>query len=98
MKIFKTLIEGKNCCANIDGSIRRLGFFTTRTACGIDPAQAEETIRQQLDQELRSKILNSPDNPPESNFGKFIEIDSESASSIPKSGCTWYPQDSPDQI
>ncbi|THJ17247.1 MAG: hypothetical protein CAF42_002375 [Nitrospira sp. CG24B] len=97
MKIFKTLIEGKNCYTNIDGSIRRLGFFTTRIACGIDPTQAEEKIRQQLDQELRSKILNNPDDPPEINFGKFIEIDSANAQSIALTGCTWYPQDSSDQ-
>jgi hypothetical protein len=93
MKIFKTLIEGKNCRANVDGSIRRLGFFTTRTACGINQRQAEETIRRQLDQELHSKILNSQDDPPEIIFGKFIEIDSESANDIPTAGCTWYPQD-----
>jgi hypothetical protein len=93
MKTFKTLIEGKNCCANVDGSIRRLGFFTTRTACGINPRQAEDTIRNQLDQELRSKILNSQDDPPEIIFGKLIEIDSESAKDIPTAGCTWYLQD-----
>ena len=92
MKFFKTLIEGKNCRVNIDGSIQRLGFFTTRIACGIDPTQAEQTIRQQLAQELRSTILNTPDDPPEITFGKFTEMDSESVHGIPRAGCTWYPQ------
>jgi len=93
MKILKTLIEGRNCLVNIDGTIQRLGFFTIRTASGLDSTEAEEAIRRKLEQELRSKILNHKDDPPEIIFGEFIEIDTESASSIPETGCTWYPED-----
>ena len=95
MKIFKTLIEGKNCWANFDGTTRRLGFFTTRVAYGLDVTQAEKTIRQKLDGELHSLLLNNQDDPPEIIVGKLTEIDSETASGIPDSGCTWYPEDSP---
>ena len=93
MKIFKTLIEGKNCLVNVEGTTRRLGFFTARTVYGLDPTQAEKAIRRKLEDELRSKILNNQDDPPEIIFGEFIEIDSETANHIPKAGCTWYPED-----
>jgi len=92
MKIFKTLIEGKNCWANFDGTTRQLGFFTTRTAHGLDAVQAEKAIRQKLNQELDSVLLNSQNDPPEIIVSKLIEIDSETASGIPDAGCTWYPE------
>lgn len=93
MKIFKTLTEGQNCLVNVDGTIRRFDFFTTRAVCGLDPIQAEAAIRLELEEELSSKLLNSSGDFPEIVFGDSIEIDAETASHIPKSGCTWYPQD-----
>lgn len=93
MKILKTLVEGKNCLVNVDGTIQRLGFFTTRTASGLDSTYAEDAIRRKLEQELCSKILNDQDDPPEIIFGQFIEIDTETAKSIPETGCTWYSED-----
>jgi hypothetical protein len=56
MKIYKTLIEGKHCWANLDGTTKRLGFFTTRVARGLDATQAEEVIRQKLDEDLNSLL------------------------------------------
>lgn len=93
MKIFKTLIEGQNFLVKVEGAVQRLGFFTTRAVHGLNPTQAEVVIRQELKDELCSKVLNSQDDPPKIVFGEFIEIDAETASLIPKSGCTWYPQD-----
>ena len=93
MKIYRALAEGKNCWVDVDGTIRRLGFFTTRASRGLDSTQAEEPIRRKLEDELRSKILNDQDDPPEIIFGELIEIDTETARSIPESGCTWYPED-----
>jgi hypothetical protein len=93
MKIFKVLLEGKNCQVNVEGTTQRLGFFTARTVYGLDSTQAEEAIRRKLEDELRSKILNNKDDPPKIIFDEFIEIDSETANHIPKAGCTWYPED-----
>ena len=95
MKIYKTLIEGKNCWANFDGTTRRLGFFTTRVARGLDATQAEKVIRRKLDEGLHSLLLNSQDDPPEIIVNELTEIDSETANGIPTAGCTWYPEDSP---
>lgn len=71
--------------AKVDGTIQELGFFTTRAACGHGPTQAEEAIRRKLAEELRLKLLNSQDDPPEIVFGEFTEIDSKTARSIPQS-------------
>ena len=95
MKIYKALIEGKNFWANLDGTTRRLGFFTTRVARGLDATQAEEVIRQKLDEDLNSLLQNNEDDPPEIIVSELTEIDSETASSIPNAGCTWYPEDLP---
>ena len=95
MKIYKTLIEGKNCWANLDGTTRRLGFFTTRVARGLDATQAEGLIRQKLYEDLNSLLQNNNDDPPEIILSELIEIDSETANSIPNAGCTWFPEDVP---
>lgn len=95
MKIYKALIEGKNCWANLDGTTRRLGFFTARVARGLDANQAEGVIRQKLDEDLYSLLQNNEDDPPEIIVSELTEIDSETASSIPNAGCTWYPEDIP---
>lgn len=93
MKIFKTLIEGKNCWAYFDGTRQRLGFFTMRVAYGLDVTQAEKVIRQKLDEELHSLLLNNQGDPPKIIVGELTEIDSETARSIPDAGHTWYTED-----
>jgi hypothetical protein len=95
MKISKTLIEGKNCWANFDGTTRRLGFFTTRVARGRDAAQAEKVMRRKLDEDLHSLLLNNQGDLPEIIVNELTEIDLQTASSIPNAGCTWYPEDLP---
>ncbi len=95
MKTYKALIEGRNCWANLDGTCRRLGFFTTRVAHGIDAAQATTVIQRKLDEELRSILLNEREDTPEIIIGELNEIDEETAREIPDAGCTWYPDEHP---
>ena len=95
MKIYKALIEGRNCWANLDGTCKRLGFFTTRVARGIDAAQATVAIQRKLAEELRSILLNEKEDTPEYIIGELSEIDEESAREIPDAGCTWYPDEDP---
>lgn len=93
MKIYKAIVEGRNCWANLDGTCKRLGFVTTRVAQGTDPAQAASTIERNLIEELRSILLNKPEDVPEITTGELCEIDEDTARGIPRTGCTWYPDD-----
>jgi len=95
MKIFKVLIEGRNCWANLDGTCRRLGFVAIRAAKGIDRDRATAVAVQELKEELRSILLNKPEDIPEFTIGEISEIDKETAREIPSTGCTWYPDDCP---
>src|SRR5688572_29969017 len=95
MKIYKTLIEGKNCWASFDRKTRRLGFFTTRVAHGYNATQAEKIIRQKLNEDLHSLLLNKQDDPLKIIVNELAEIDQETASGILNAGCTWYPEDFP---
>jgi hypothetical protein len=95
MKIYKALVEGKNCWANLDGTCRRLGFFTARVAKGADSAQAAAAIKRKLTEELGSILLNKPEDVPEITMGELCEIDEETAREVPGTGCTWYPDEYP---
>lgn len=93
MKIYKAIVEGRNCWANFDGTHRRLGFVTTRVGKGNDAIQASAAIQQRLVEELRSILLNEKEDIPEITMGELSEIDEKTAREIPNSGCTWYPDD-----
>jgi hypothetical protein len=93
MKIYKTLIEGKNCWADFDGTPNRLGFFTTRVVKALDANQAKEVILQELSIELQPRLLNDPLDPPEITVNEVSEIDRSTAATIANAGFTWYPEE-----
>jgi hypothetical protein len=95
MKIYKTLIEGKNCWANFDRKTRRLGFFTARVAHGHNATQAEKIIRQKLNEDLHSLLLNKQDDPPKIIVNELAEIDQETASGILNAGAPGTQKTSP---
>ena len=95
VKFYKTLIEGRNCWANLDGTCRRLGFVTIRAASGANVNQAATAIQRKLTDDLRLILLNEKEDAPEITIGELEEIDEETARVIPSAGCTWYPDEHP---
>lgn len=67
--------------------------MTIRAATGINADQAAADIEQRLKEELRSILLNKPEDIPEFSIGEISEIDEATAREIPRAGCTWYPDD-----
>ncbi len=65
VKVYKTLIEGRNCWANLDGTCRRLGFVTIRAAFGADVNQAAMAIQRKLTDDQRLILLNEKEDAPE---------------------------------
>lgn len=57
--------------------------------------QAAADIEQKLKEELRSILLNKPEDVPAFSIGEIFEIDEETAREIPRAGCTWYPDEYP---
>lgn len=97
MAIYKATIDGRNCWANLDGTRKRLGFVTIRAGKGTDAIEAVGEIERKIREELRSILLNKPEDAPEITVGEICEIDEPSAREIPDAGCTWYPDESPSQ-
>ena len=95
MKFYKTLIKGRNCWANLDGTCRWLGFVTIRAAPGANENQAATAIQRKLADDLRLVLLNEKEDAPEITIGEFEEIDKETARGIPGTGYTWYPDKHP---
>jgi len=93
MNSYKAIIEGKNCWANIDGTARKLGFFTTRVVHALNATQATEVFLRELAEELKSRLLNDGLDPPEIVVNEIVEIDLTEASMIPNAGFTWYRED-----
>jgi hypothetical protein len=95
MKIYKAMVDGRNCWANFDGTNRRLGFVTARFARSNHPEQAAALIRQKVAEELNGVLLNKEEDVPEIIIGEISETDEAAAIEIPNAGCTWYPDDHP---
>lgn len=93
MNCYKIVIEGKNCWANIDGNVKRLGFFTTRAVTALNVDQAKKTILREISEELRSCIFNDSFDPPEIMVDETTEIGLAEAGEISNAGFTWYQED-----
>lgn len=93
MELYKVLIDGTNCWANLDGTCRRLGFVTTRVAEAPDADQAAAIALEKLKEELRPILLNKPEDIPQYTITEIYEVDEKTAARIHRAGCTWYPDD-----
>lgn len=93
MSYCKIVIEGKNCWVNIDGAVRKLGFFTTRLGHASNASQAKEAVLLELSKELRSCLFNDSFDPPEITADEITEIGLTEATEIPGAGFTWYQED-----
>jgi hypothetical protein len=59
-------INGRNFLLEVDGQVRRVGFYTTREVEAADAAEAEVAAIQCMreDAELRARVRNPADDPP----------------------------------
>ncbi len=66
MKRFRVFLRGENFLLSVEGTAKRLGFYTTRFLEAPDERAAEQQAVESLRQneELRSGVLNDPSDPP----------------------------------
>lgn len=89
MPIYRIMVEGNGCLVEIDGTMKRLGFYATRFIKAPDEtvacARAMDSVRADLGPWLR--------NPPE--FSPVLAIHSiDEAGRVRSSpGFVWYPDE-----
>ena len=92
---YKVLVRGQNFLLNVDGSVGKFGFFTTRFAEADTPAQAEETaiLALRADSTLRSNTLNDEADTPMLFVEDIEELDSFDGITPPGAGFSFYRED-----
>ena len=92
MSKYRVLINGQNLLLNLDGSPRKLGFYTTRFVDARNPEEAEdvavELIRE--DAALKGNVLNGRDDPPMLYADEVEEIGVSDDDDSLGTGFSWY--------
>lgn len=95
MKKFRVLLRGENFRMNFEGTVKRLGFYTTRfvEASDDDTAgqSAVESVRK--DDQLRQAVLNDRSDPPMIFAEEIEELASFGPDDGPSRGFTFYEDD-----
>jgi hypothetical protein len=96
MKRFKVKLHGKNFLLNLDGELKKFGFYATKFVKAENPKEAEKIAIILIHQNpnLRDTVLNEKADRPtinleeikEVNFLKFLAQKSTT-------GFTFYPED-----
>jgi hypothetical protein len=63
MPRFRFLLEGRNALVELDGELRRMGFYVTRSADGHTLDEAKARVLEELSEEISGKSLNERSNP-----------------------------------
>jgi hypothetical protein len=92
---YKVMLRGENFKVAVDGSVSRLGFFTTRFVEAETPDGAEHfavgLVRQ--DPFLQRAVRNAPSDPPMIYLDSLSEIASFDGHRVPGTGYSWFPDD-----
>jgi hypothetical protein len=91
MKKFRVLMRGENLLLNIEGAVKRFGFYTTRfvEAWIRTKPSAVESLRQE--DRLRGAVLNGQSDPPMLFAEQITEISSlEAGEDGPPHGLVFY--------
>jgi hypothetical protein len=96
MKRFKVQLHGKNFLLNLDGELKKYGFYATKFVKAESPQEAEKiaVILMHQNPNFRKTVLNGSADPPkigleaikEVSFLKFFAKKSTT-------GFTFYPED-----
>ncbi len=95
MNKYRVFIEGKNFLIEFDDKPKNTGFFTTRYVEAVDSAEAENKAIELIknDSDLRSTILNEPNDPPKMYVEEIEELASFEGFEIPGTGYTFFEEE-----
>ena len=96
MKRFKVKLHGENFLLNLDGELKKYGFYATRFVKAENPQAAEKNaiILTHQNPNLRNSVLNENSDRPEINLEEikevsFLKFFAEKSTT----GFTFYPED-----
>lgn len=89
------MLEGRNFLLDIEGSVRKYGFFTTRYVEAENPEQAEMKAVQLIreDQSLKTAAKNEGSKPM-IYLDSITELESFEGVRLPGTGYALFPDDS----
>lgn len=92
---FRVIVLGQNILANIDGALRRVGFYTNVFVEAPSPehagALALDLIR--ADPKVRALALNPPDDPVRLSVDELRPMECFSGVRLPRTGLALFPED-----
>lgn len=89
------MLEGKNFILELEGTIRKYGFYTTRFVEAENPEKAELYAVQLIkeDEKIRKNVKNPKSDPPMLFLEKLEEVSSFEGVKLPGTGYTFFPDD-----
>ncbi|HID69598.1 MAG TPA: hypothetical protein EYP35_03860 [Desulfobacterales bacterium] len=93
MQKYNVFIEGTNFKIEIENTVQKCGFFTTRFVEANDPPSAEKQAMDFVREELQEIVLNDRENPPVMYIEKLDEIKTFGDNEVPGTGFTWFKDD-----
>ncbi len=94
VKKYNVMLEGRNFLLDIDSSVKKYGFFTTRYVEAENPEQAEMIAVQLIreDQKLKTATKNEGSKPMIYLYS-ITELESFEGVRLPGTGYTFFPDD-----
>jgi hypothetical protein len=79
MNKYRILLNGQNLLVYLEGSLQRLGFYTTRFVEGNTPDEARSIALDVIgkDAELKEMVFNDLDDPPVFLIEELKELNSD---------------------
>lgn len=92
MNKYKVMLNGCNFRITLEGTVQRVGFYTTRFVEASDPEQAELQAVSLVknDEELRAAVRNEPDDPPTIHLEEIVEVADFEDVQVPGAGYSFY--------
>ena len=89
---YQVMLEGKNFLLNMEGSIKKYGFYTTRYLEANDPEDAKSKSVQMIreDKKLSNIISNKASDPPIIYLESVHELESFDGVELPGTGYAFY--------
>lgn len=95
MNKYKVMLNGRNFLISLEGTVQKLGFFTTRWVEANDPNEAElqAVALVKNDSDLRAAVKNEHADPPIIHLEEVVEVADFEGVQVPGAGYSFYAEE-----